>query len=563
VIPLLDILEGVGYALDTPGAYTRGALAGRPGERVSGSDLLSTYGWENDTSRWDAHDFAAPLAEMLLDPLNLIGAGAIGKTAKAAGLANKANAASDAMRAAGAMPEEIAGLTKLTDSAGDPMRLFHGTGNPDITLRDLSPDFAGAATDDGLYGRGTYMTPEPRLASEYVQGRSGQVMRGFGDSRKPFEFTFGSSDMTPLSGVEFAEQVGKLVDPSEITEPELYKTLLKYVPEKTQDQIEKWQIPDSLIRQVEEMSAKVPYSDYTTDKVFRRVGKYADLSPSEVKKIEDEWASIAGEMGAFAQTTTGPVGSKRELIEDAIYKLSDAADAARRGGEGATEFPYWGKSGAYRAKSADDATRILKDHGYDSVKMSRMHSFDVVPESVPASEVDSAIVDSIRLTPQNADYRLPASLRTAPRQIKKRVKSDTTLADAARNAPVGGGDPLQAALASVSAAQRGVTKEAVADAIRKARASGASNQEVVDLAETMLHSRAMVGTHPAAQFAKELQLPTVRTPRPILEEVALFDPQSQLYSPYIAPAYQDVPSNTLPLLAMLGYNAGMVPERTN
>jgi hypothetical protein len=42
---LLSALGTVGYALDTPGAYTRGLLAGRPGERVDGRDMLESLGY--------------------------------------------------------------------------------------------------------------------------------------------------------------------------------------------------------------------------------------------------------------------------------------------------------------------------------------------------------------------------------------------------------------------------------------------------------------------------------------------------------------------------------------
>ena len=41
---LLDILTDIGYVLDTPGALTRGLLAGRPGERVGGREMLTEWG---------------------------------------------------------------------------------------------------------------------------------------------------------------------------------------------------------------------------------------------------------------------------------------------------------------------------------------------------------------------------------------------------------------------------------------------------------------------------------------------------------------------------------------
>ncbi len=45
-----ELIGGVGYALDTPGALVRGALSGRIGERASGKDLLSSLGLLNEDS---------------------------------------------------------------------------------------------------------------------------------------------------------------------------------------------------------------------------------------------------------------------------------------------------------------------------------------------------------------------------------------------------------------------------------------------------------------------------------------------------------------------------------
>ena len=56
---LLEALGGIGYALDTPGAYFRGLLAGRPGERVSGEELTGGAG-------------SGLAVEMIADPLNLV-----------------------------------------------------------------------------------------------------------------------------------------------------------------------------------------------------------------------------------------------------------------------------------------------------------------------------------------------------------------------------------------------------------------------------------------------------------------------------------------------------------
>lgn len=87
----MDVIGGIGYALDTPGAYTRGLLANRPGERVSGRDLVAPMFGENRPG-FDAGDIPGFLADILVDPLNLIPFGALlkggrklAKVARAAG----------------------------------------------------------------------------------------------------------------------------------------------------------------------------------------------------------------------------------------------------------------------------------------------------------------------------------------------------------------------------------------------------------------------------------------------------------------------------------------------
>lgn len=106
----MSILGSLLYALDTPGAYTRGALGGKLGQRLSGEEMLS---------QWGAPSNAATgfLAEMLADPLNLIPGGLLLKGGKAALAGVKANKASKLLRALGHMPEEVAKLTKLRSPA--------------------------------------------------------------------------------------------------------------------------------------------------------------------------------------------------------------------------------------------------------------------------------------------------------------------------------------------------------------------------------------------------------------------------------------------------------------
>lgn len=68
----LDLLSGAMDVLDMPGSYTRGLLAGRPGERASGDELLGAWGF-NPEGLGGAAGFATELAT---DPLNLLTGGA-------------------------------------------------------------------------------------------------------------------------------------------------------------------------------------------------------------------------------------------------------------------------------------------------------------------------------------------------------------------------------------------------------------------------------------------------------------------------------------------------------
>ncbi len=74
----LSGLGTVGHVLDTPGAYTRGVLAGRPGERVSGQDMLESWGLVDqgpDADLLSAKGLAGLAAEIIPDPINLLPGG--------------------------------------------------------------------------------------------------------------------------------------------------------------------------------------------------------------------------------------------------------------------------------------------------------------------------------------------------------------------------------------------------------------------------------------------------------------------------------------------------------
>ena len=233
---LLDGVGTVGAVLDTPGAMLRGALAGDgeaalggvfdPEKRLSGRDLLERWGLLGSNQEgFDAGDALGFGAEMLLDPLNLATGGGLAALRGVNKGIDAANAGSKAMRAAGAMPEEIAALTKLRDinvpeslnaaeaTAAGPLKMYHGTPRAGIDAQKLDPRFVGSNADEGFYGSGVYFSDDPNYANAYTAlrrgtpdnpypGPSGSIVQAFIDSRKPYVH-----DHDP---VEFLQEIEKL-----------------------------------------------------------------------------------------------------------------------------------------------------------------------------------------------------------------------------------------------------------------------------------------------------------------------------------------------------------------
>jgi hypothetical protein len=82
-------LSRVGDALSAPGDYVRGVLAGKPGERIGGRELLREYGLAGDEDNWG--NFAAGMAaDVFTDPLSFVSGPATSLT-KAGRAAQKLN----------------------------------------------------------------------------------------------------------------------------------------------------------------------------------------------------------------------------------------------------------------------------------------------------------------------------------------------------------------------------------------------------------------------------------------------------------------------------------------
>lgn len=182
---LLKALGVIGNTLDLPGSSVRDLIAGEnpldqwttpfSGEnRASGRRMLEQLGLLGENRKGlDLGDVAGFGAEMLLDPTNLIGGGLAARTLSKAGKAKAANKASEAMRAMGAMPEEVAALTKAVDDAGRPLKTYHGTGR---AFGQYSTDKFDSAA---LYGPGVYTTDNPQVSSGYALAKG--LLAGEGD----------------------------------------------------------------------------------------------------------------------------------------------------------------------------------------------------------------------------------------------------------------------------------------------------------------------------------------------------------------------------------------------
>lgn len=70
----MSVLDTATYVLDTPGALLRGLLAGKPGSRATGREVLRLG--ENKPG-FESGDIPAFLAEIVLDPLTWIGGAGI------------------------------------------------------------------------------------------------------------------------------------------------------------------------------------------------------------------------------------------------------------------------------------------------------------------------------------------------------------------------------------------------------------------------------------------------------------------------------------------------------
>ena len=193
---LSDVFGGVGYALDTPGALTRGLLAKgadafagreiRDDWRASGRDLLEATGIAGPNQEGlDFGDVAGFATDLVVDPMNLMGLGWLGKTAGQAADVGKFNKRADLLRSTGGLPEELIPhlSPSVLDEAGKPRTFYHGTPNvfDEYDMSKMDPD--------GLFGKGIYTTASPVIASEYASkgGKFSALRRSGVDDQKIYD----------------------------------------------------------------------------------------------------------------------------------------------------------------------------------------------------------------------------------------------------------------------------------------------------------------------------------------------------------------------------------------
>lgn len=84
-----------------------------------------------------------------------------------------------------ALPGSLGGAKKIGSELADSRvteRLFHGTPNPDI--KKLKP------SKEGVLGDGVYLTPDPKYASNYAEGDTGNVIPAFAKITNPLRIKY-------------------------------------------------------------------------------------------------------------------------------------------------------------------------------------------------------------------------------------------------------------------------------------------------------------------------------------------------------------------------------------
>lgn len=132
--------------------------------------------------------------DVLAELIGLAG-GALGTVAGPAGTAGGyalGKGGAKSLRSLLKSPEEISQEAKrigseLSESTVTE-RLLHGTSNPDI--KKLKP------SKEGVLGDGVYLTPDPKYASNYAEGDTGNIIPAFAKIQKPLRIKYSNDPST-------------------------------------------------------------------------------------------------------------------------------------------------------------------------------------------------------------------------------------------------------------------------------------------------------------------------------------------------------------------------------
>ena len=231
------VMQMLGAAITMPGDYTRGALSGKPGSRVTGRDMLESWNVVGENREGlDSGDVVGFLAEMLLDPLNL--AGGAGLLSKARGV-KKANQLADILSFAKEAPEiklansvarEVPsgfGSIKATQYAGD-----IASGSPQIGFRAMSGRElgtmlprelggspirqAGSGLPPAWHSQGRFTMPGERASADAASTMFGIDTDTLSRMHRAADGEYDALVAVDLSGMPYTtmrEPIGKAVSP--------------------------------------------------------------------------------------------------------------------------------------------------------------------------------------------------------------------------------------------------------------------------------------------------------------------------------------------------------------
>lgn len=192
-------MSGVGDTLNAPGAYARGLLAGEPGKRRGGRELLEKWGLlkkKEEDEGLDSGDAAGFVADILTDPLTYAGGWAAKAGVKALQAARGANTAKTAVQLLAPEIQQTAriGFTPkvlnaeyrilpsearelLAAQKGMPQKLLEGP-QPQRLLEAPTPPFY-SRLDKAVEGLPERFKPESfeNLLKKAPEGVSGEEMR--------------------------------------------------------------------------------------------------------------------------------------------------------------------------------------------------------------------------------------------------------------------------------------------------------------------------------------------------------------------------------------------------